>query len=231
MKKVLECQYCKSIITPNDTTCPKCGANCSEVIKKYQEEREKEAKEVYDKVSKSFKFPVFFIIGFSAIIFIFIIGTMILSFNSRRRIETIEGTTDEKIETTKYNASVESFEEYEYYDDFFQDCNTKEGYKRVAFYITFENTSDESIETYSFRSDLVLKAGEEIVKTSSLKARDHFCEVVKGKEEYNAFPSTKVLPKDKVGGYIGYEIPTNEPKIKFILENDQVIEMDNPVYE
>ena len=33
-KTVLECPYCKSDITEENQICPKCGADCKDIIKK-----------------------------------------------------------------------------------------------------------------------------------------------------------------------------------------------------
>lgn len=45
-KKVIECEYCHTLISEDDVKCPECGANCTEAIKKYrQEQQEKIEKE------------------------------------------------------------------------------------------------------------------------------------------------------------------------------------------
>ena len=39
-KKIeLECEYCGVPITEKDHKCPNCGANCTERIKKYKEQK------------------------------------------------------------------------------------------------------------------------------------------------------------------------------------------------
>lgn len=50
-KEIIECEYCHTLITENDTICPKCGANCSNVIKKYKEEKQKKEQEKIEKVT------------------------------------------------------------------------------------------------------------------------------------------------------------------------------------
>jgi len=231
-KKNLECPYCKSIITKDDTTCPKCGANCNEEIKKFKEEEEKERKEQVEKVQKQIKIPFIIVFGFAIFGFILVGSIMLFSFSSiRRSYPQIRGITDGQLKTENFTVSIDKFEEYEYHDDFFKDCNTREGYKRMAFYIVYKNNGDEKIATSSFKNDLIVKADNEVLTRTSIKANSSFCEVVKGKEEYTAFPITEVLPKDSVAGYIGYEVPINAKKIKFIFSNTKMIEIDNPVYQ
>ena len=249
-KKILECQYCKSIITEKDTTCPKCGANCSDVIKKYhqdleeeenakKEELENQKKASLEQVNKFIKvgIGVPFIIYF--LVFAIILITIIIGIstsvgnhgNNPKTKDTETGTIMSQEQGKNYTITIDEYETYEYYDDFFKDCNTKDGYQRVAFHFMIENTSDQTISTSSIVSSIDLKAEDEVVYQSDIKADTHFCDTIQGKEEYTKLPSTKVLSGDKVSGYLGFEIPKNKEKIKFVIDDDIIIEMDNPVYE
>ena len=248
-KKILECEYCKTIITEKDTTCPKCGANCSSVIKKYQKELEEEEKqkqkeledkqkEMLEKSKKVMKvaatgFGINFVVATIIIIAVFI-GIGVLAFRQvggPRTKKTVEGTLNEKVEAAKYALTLDSYETYEYYDDFFKNCNTKEGYQKVAFHFVVENTSEETISTSNIVYNVDVKAEDEVVYSSDLNADDHFCDVVQGKKEYNKLPSTNLLAGDKVSGYLGYQLPKDKEKLKFVIDNSVVIEMTNPVYE
>lgn len=231
-KKILECSYCKSIIKETDTTCPKCGANCSDVIKKYHEEKDKETKAIADDIGKAFTKPILIMVIFTIIAIIMVMAFIFFfSFNTRDRSQ-IKGFVDNSIETEKYDIKIEEFEEFEYYDDFFSSrCNTKEGYKKIAFKIVFENKSGINIRTNNFLNSLTVKAEDEVLSTVKLIEDTNFCQVIKGTNNYNGFPSTDVLPNDKVSGYVGYEIPKNKKKIKFIFNKNQFVEIDNPAYQ
>lgn len=249
VKKILECQYCGSIITEKDTTCPKCGANCSSVIKEYkkakEEELEKERKELKERTQKaaqsisngintSMKTVSTVIIGISILMIIMILFfalNMFGIFGKSKQKESVTGTINETIKNTNYSLEVDSYESYEYYDDFFKNCNTKEGYQKVAFHFLIENTSDDTISTRNIVHNITLKAEDELVEESDLNADTHFCEVLQGKKEYNKLPVTDVLSNDKISGYIGYQVPKNKETLKFIVEEDLILEFDNPFYE
>ena len=238
-KKILECQYCKSIITEKDTTCPKCGANCSDVIKEYKEEIEKEQeqkrKEISDSINKSFnnfsKIPLL-IFGIAFVIIFFIICTTIIRFNSNnKKKEPITGKVNETIKSDTYKLKIDGYEAFEYHDDFFKDCNTKQDYQKVAFHFIIENTTDETISTNNIVRNIVLKAEDEQLNRAEVKTDTNFCKVVQGKEEYNSLPSTTILSHDKVSGYVGFQVPINKEKLKFIIEENLIVEMDNPFFE
>jgi len=231
-KRIIECPYCKSIIKESDTTCPKCGANCNEVIKKYHEEKDADSKEIANDLGKAFSTTAIYAISVVGIVIILITTCiMFFSLNFRDRTQ-VKGVVGNSLETDKYEVKIEDYEEYEYYDDFFSSrCNTKEGYKKIAFKIIFENKSGINIGTNDFISSLTVKAEDEVLSRVSLTENTNFCQVVKGTNNYNLFPSTDVLPNDRVSGYFGYEIPTNKKTIKFIFNKNQFIEMDNPAYQ
>ena len=247
-KKILECQYCKSIITEKDTTCPKCGANCSDVIKAYKKEQEEEiekqakeikertaavAKDISKNLDRSMRIVSTVIISIAIFIILMIIffGIKSAGLVGSKQKEAVTGTIEEEIKSNNYSLTVDSYEAYEYYDDFFKNCNTKEGYQKVAFHFLVENTSDETISTRDVVYKITLKAEDELVEESDLNADTHFCEVLQGKKEYNKLPVVDVLSKDKISGYIGYQVPKNKEKLKFIVDDSLVIEFDNPFYE
>ena len=254
-KKVLQCEYCRHLITEEDVKCPNCGANCSNIIKKYKEElaeeeriaNEKVEKERTEKEEHAKKTAKAIALGFGitslvpiilfivSVVFIFgmvfFFGIREAKNNGTTKEEVSETVVDTKEELEGYTISIDKYEFYEYYDKTFTQCNTKSGYQRIAFYFTIENTGEKSIETYSLIYGIQLKANNEVVSSSSLRADDHFCNVRQGKKDYTKLSGTKLLAKDKLSGYIGYEVPTGAEKLKFIIDEDHIIEMDNPAYK
>ena len=254
-KKVLECQYCGTLITENDTTCPKCGANCSKIIKEYKEEQnrileEREAKKneledlATNMVKENFKrmekgmnttskiVPFFFAIPIIMFIIIaFSIFSQIKEEVGPKKRDSVVGEINETIKTDDYTITIDKYEEYEYYHGTFNDCNTKDGYQRIAFHIVLENKKEENVNSSTILKSIDLKAGDEKVKTSSLKADSTFCKTIQGKEEYTQIiTNTSILPGDKLAGYVGYEVPKDEKTLKFIINDSKVIEIDNPAY-
>lgn len=242
-KKILECQYCKSIITEKDTTCPKCGANCSDVIKAYRKEMEEEekkkqeemkeaSKKVINAVSTGYKINyIIFVVAFVIILGIIVAMAFSMFSIGKGSKKTVTGSLDEEIKGPEYTLKIDNFETYEYYDDFFKNCNTKEGYQRVAFHFVIENTTDKTISTSNVVYHIDLKAEDEVVNQSDLDAEQHFCNVVQGKAQYNKLPTTNLLAGDKVSGYLGFEVPKNKETLKFIVDESIIVEMANPVYE
>lgn len=243
-KKYLQCQYCKSLINENDIICPKCGANCSEVIKEYKDEKEEEQRierekieakqqEIFKRIERSgklVKIPAIIII---TIAFIFIITTILKSTGIIHPIrKELSGTLNESITSEKYNINIDKYEGYEYYDDFFKDCNTKKGYQKIAFHFVIENKSNTSITIDDIIDNLKLKAGDEEVKTANLSTSENFCQVIQGKSSYNELDdNTTIVSKDKLSGYIGFEIPKSEKELKFIINEKDIIKINNPSFE
>lgn len=254
-KKVLQCEYCRHLITEKDVKCPNCGANCSSIIKKYKEEQiaeekaqeekmnaertaqQEQAKKNVKAVALGFGITslvpiILFIVTVIFIVVIVAANSFRFNHNSGSSKETVTGTIEDSIEELDgYTISIDKYEFYEYSHKTFTDCNTKKDYQRIAFYLTVENTSDKAMDTYFLSRDIVMKANNEVVSSSSLRASDHFCDVVSGKEEYTKLGGSKLLAHDKVSGYVGFEVPKNAEKIKFIINDDKVIEIDNPAYE
>ena len=96
-KKVIECEYCHSLISEDDVKCPECGANCSNAIKKYRQEQAKiekekeleeknkqeEALKAFNSVGKGFRF--FFLIPVIFFIIILVIAiTQIHDFGKKK---------------------------------------------------------------------------------------------------------------------------------------------------
>ncbi len=255
-KKILMCEYCRHIITENDVKCPNCGANCSNVIRKYKAEMEEQEKIEKEKIANEEQLQkektqkaakavalgfgitslvpiILFVvsIAFAGILIVANIRSTNNSNSTNKTEESVSGTIDEVLKEENYSITLDNYETYEYYHKNFTSCNTKEGYKKVAFYFTVENTGSKTMNSYEAIGRISAKADNEIIYQSSLEADDHFCEVVSGKANYNKLTSTQILAGDKVSGYIGYEIPVKAEKIKFIMDDDHIIEIDNPVYK
>ena len=242
MKKIrLECEYCGNIIKEDDSVCPKCGADCSNIIKKYNDQQEEEIslrKEEFNKqrdkivksigLSMSISTIIFFIIFFAVFgVFIYIfISQAVRTEHNRNSNNTI--VKNEKQEA-KYDVVLDGYEEYQYYHNFFTNCNTKDGFKKIAFKFNITNTGKINISINSYRF-IELRADNEEVEKTSLKMGD-FCVLKKGKSIYSEIKSATILPNDSLSGYIGYEVPINKSKLKFIINGSKTIEIDNPVYQ
>jgi len=244
-KTVLECPYCKSDITEDNQICPKCGADCKDIIKKYKQEKEeereqlqKENREKIEKIQKdlSRKFKVVFIPVFLIIIFTacFIMYQILNSFNIfHGKKENITGSINEIIETTNYSLYIDKYEVYEYYDNFFKEqCNTKEGYKKIAFHIIIQNLNGEPKKVYDIIKKIDLKADDENLEEVKTKTDESFCKVVQGKASYNNIAeNSTILANDKTSGYIGFEVPEEKKNLKFIINDSEIIEIKNPIYK
>lgn len=236
-KKILECPYCGSIITEKDHICPKCGADCNSVIKKYHKEQEEELNKTKESIQKSMDeankavvMAAKVIIGILIFVVISII-VLVIVFNVRHTREQIIGNLNKEVTINENILKLTNFEEYEYFDDFFKECNTKTGYKKVAFKLVLENNSNDTVITDEVVKSITLKAEDELLNPASLKADQHFCKVLVGKAEYNKFPVTEVLPKDSITGYIGFVVPTDKEKLTFIINGNEKVKVHNPVYE
>ena len=154
-KKILECPYCGTIITENDTTCPKCGANCSKVIKEYKEEQNKEQEKIdaenkefedlaknmvkqnFQRMEKTMKVsskiaPVVFAIPIIMFIIVaFGIFSQVRGGLPKTR-KPLTGTINQSIKKDDYTITIDQYEGYEYYHSTFDSCNTKKGYQRIA---------------------------------------------------------------------------------------------------
>ena len=244
-KTILECPYCKSDITEENQICPKCGADCKEIIKQYRKEKEEEKEEIQKanreqtikiqkNISRGFKLVFIPFILFFLIIFGFITYQILNSsgiFVSKKK--DITGSLNETIQKETFSLSIDKYEVYEYYDDFFKDkCNTKKDYKKVAFHIIIENLESQPKEVSDLIKKVNLKAGDENLEEVETNTDENFCKVVQGKASYNSIAKyTSILPNDKTSGYIGFEVPENEENLKFIINDSEIIEIKNPVFK
>ena len=244
-KTVLECPYCKSDITEENQICPKCGADCKDIIKKYRKEKEEEKEELQKatreqvmkfqkNMSRGFKLVFIPFIFFFLIIFGFIAYQILNStdiFVGKKK--DITGSLNEKVEKENFSLSIDKFEVYEYYDDFFKDkCNTKKEYKKIAFHIIIKNLESQPKEVSDLIKKINLKAGDENLEEVETNTDENFCNVVQGKASYNSIAEdTSILPNDKTSGYIGFEVPENEENLKFIINDSEIIEIKNPVFK
>ena len=108
--------------------------------------------------------------------------------------------------------------------------------QRIAFHFIIENKSDEKVDASSIIKKISVKAGDEEVEKSSLSANESYCKTAQGKEEYTVLQyermnSSIIIPKDKLAGYVGFEVPKDEPKLRIIINDSDVIEIDNPAYK
>ena len=255
-KKIeLECDYCGVPITEKDFKCPKCGANCTDKIKKYQkqqetislEEKAKEAeysKKIADDLGKSMERPVKIFVGIVALMIIIVAITIFVNVSSfKQRNNGSEPIGEEKTvvkenynsnvgfnelgETAKCMVQLDSYELYSYVSDKFPDqYNTPAGYQKIAFHFTYENK--RSSDEYISSSDIRLKADGYKVDTASLKLGT-FEKVETGKDHYTSIDGTYAGPGEKIQGYAGFLVPKNAKELKFSFDG-VTITMDNPVY-
>lgn len=246
MKKTyLECPYCKSDITEENQICPKCGADCKEIIKQYRKEKEEEKEELQKankeqvmKIQKDMTrgvklvfipFMLFFLIIFGFIAYEILNSSDV--FVSKKK--DITGSLNESIKKDNFSLLIDKYEVYEYYDDFFKDkCNTKNNYKKIAFHVIIENLEKDPKKVSELIKKIDLKAGDENLEEVETETDENFCNVVQGKASYNNIDEdTSILSNDKTSGYIGFEVPENEEVLKFIINDSEIIEIKNPVFK
>ncbi len=230
-KKIeLECDYCGVPITEKDHKCPNCGANCTEKIKKYKEQEEKEKEiirqqniEQSKKIQEDFNKPVKFVFVIAAVIIVFsIVLFFITMFGMHGKSDIEEQTAKEGI-----TCKQDSYELYSYVSDNFPDqYNTPEGYQKIAFHITCENKGDEEDSITGF--DVKLTADDYAVKMADLKT-GMFEKAVQGKAEYPSLLNNKISPGEKLQGYIGYTVPKDKKVLKLTVAG-KTTTLDNPVY-
>ena len=161
MKVELKCEYCDNEISENDKKCPSCGASCSNVTKKYREEKENLQKERRQEIDKNLKkavgisaIPVviFFILIISVFIFIgHLVSNQLKDVDndytekeydndfdsffddeSEDEEENVEVGYNEKAVTSDYEVVLSSYDLYEY-DSNFKSERTRDGYQKIAF--------------------------------------------------------------------------------------------------
>ena len=237
-KKILECEYCHSMIGENDKKCPSCGANCTEIIKKYHKEKEIEEqknKENADKVGKTVAKGVLLYYVISALIAVTIIALIII-FVIRPIYKEVKsqmsgnGSIFDSIKDSnkeKIKVEIDSYEFYEYHSDYFKEYNTKSGYQKIAFHFIIENVGKTEVDTYDLVS---LKADDSIVEESDIEITPGFNNVVTGKEKYEDLGNNDIKPGDTLKGYVGFEVPVDKKELKFTI-GSETIKMDNPAYK
>ena len=255
-KKVIECDYCHSLISEEDAKCPSCGANCSDAIKRYRKEKEEKEKAEREKAMKvvgDFANTGFktvhrtFIITLCVVVFFiaFIMFMIITSSNRHASFDNNSSSSSEVIEqkqevvtvgyqeeavTSTLKAKLSSYELYAYHSEHFDSYNTPAGYQKIAFHFELENTSDSDI--YLWSEKIGLTADDYEVKTSSLKAPgSNFATVIQGKEIYEDISNGTVGANSKLKGYVGYLVPTDKKELKFTIGKYIIIKMDNPAYK
>lgn len=259
-KKNIECEYCHTLISEDDIKCPECGANCSNVIKKYRAEQEKkeaeerqkreeQGKAVFDNVNQAFKttkiVSTVFIIIF-ACVFLFIITN---AFNQIRRnnesrkdnntVVNKDDDTDKKDEkvTVGYQETAETsslkitLDDYELYEYHSNNFENRNTPKGYQKIAFHFTVENKSEREISTYSLVELTADDYKVETSRLEQSPGFEEVVSGKAKYEALAGSYLGSGKTLKGYVGYLVPTDKKVLKFYIGEDITIEIENPAFE
>ena len=250
-KEVIQCEYCHTLITEKDVVCPKCGANCSEVIKKYREEQNKKQEENEKFVKDIFKKNTNFVRTIGIIMFIiafvvfFMIFSNIMRSNNRRdntikemnntnhvddvkEVKDINVNYNEEAESDDMKVIIDSYEFYEYHSDSFQSYNTLDGYQKIAFHFSITNKGTNPL----FTSMLIgLTADNTPVEDADLELKPGFAELVTGREKYDSIENVTIRNNDTMSGYLGFLVPKDKKTLKFRVGNNIYITMENPAYQ
>ena len=237
-KKVLECEYCHSIIGEDDKKCPNCGANCSDIIKNYHKQMEIENQKNEEKNNKVGKTVAKGILAYYIIsalialviivlIVMFVIGPIFKEVkkqfnNTDNIIDRIDINDKEKLQV-----EVDSYELFEYHSDHFEQFNTKSGYQKIAFHFVIKNIGKTSVDNFDLVS---LKADDSVVEECNIQITAGFDKVVTGKEKYEGLGDDDIKPGETLRGYVGFEVPKDKKELQFTIGNEKV-KMDNPVYQ
>lgn len=244
--KELICEYCKLPIKETDHKCPNCGANCTKIISDYKKQHKKaeeektviEAKRVYDDVNEKMKNDkkiIFFILFIPVIIIAAVIFIEVNEGVTRYRNNNPDKVIvnyKEKAKSNDMNIVLDNYEFYEYKSDEFpnsKELNTPEGYQKIAFHFEIENTGKNEITT-TFGFDIKLTADDYEVKKAGLE-QCSFCKTVSGKSSYESLERVDISSGSKLKGYLGFMVPTNRKKLKFVVGDNITINMDNPAYK
>ncbi len=225
-KKIeLECDYCGVAIKETDIKCPNCGANCSQKIKNYKKQKEKEEEEIRRKnseaLSKSFDAPVRVIIPVGIVFFAILFIMIIVGIS--RASKAVNDLEEEGIVCKQ-----DSYELYSYVSDKFpSQYNTPEGYQKIAFHVVCENKGKSSDSLNGF--EVKLTADDYAVNFADLKV-DIFERVEEGKEEYPQIMYNEIGPGEKLQGYVGFLVPKDKKVLKLTIDG-KTTTLDNPVYE
>lgn len=252
-KKVIECEYCHTLISEEDTKCPSCGANCSAAIKKYRKEQEEKAKAEKDRLmqtfgdvanagTKSFKTAMIIIAIPFVVIPILIIVFAVTGSNNHEEFKEPENPLEqvevkqevvtvgyqEEAVTKDMKVTLSSYENYAFYSEHFDHYNTPEGYQKIAFHFELENLTDHDISLWG-SNGITLTADDYDVEETDLKSPGKsFATVVEGRENYEDISSGTVKANSKLKGYIGFLVPKDKEKLTFKVGDYIVIELDNP---
>ena len=235
MKKELVCEYCNNEITIEDKKCPNCGANCSKVIKEYQKSIEQEEQDAVEKAAKKAKPKLILGNLFGIISSIIIIGLIVLAGVAiYKGIKSTGDFTKSKKTTVNYQekatggdleATLLSYDLYEYKSDNFDNFNTKPGYQKIAFEFEVKNLS-----SHNNAAEITLKADGYNVTKTQLSVDSHFAKLVQGKEDYPDIDTFIINGNDLQKGYVGFEVPKGKKELLFRVGDSITIKMDNPVY-
>ena len=237
MKKELVCEYCNNEITMEDKKCPNCGANCTKIIKEYQKSIDLEERENIEKIAKKSKYKLMFSNLFGIIVCLIIVGLIILAgvfiykgMRTAKDFAKQNSTTQsvnyqEKAVSNDIQATLLSYDLYEYRSDNFDIYNTKSGYQKIAFEFEIKNLSK-----YNKAAEISLKADGYNVSKTFLSVDSHFATLVQGKEDYPTIDTFIIKGNDTQKGYIGFEVPKDKKELLFKVGTDITIKMDNPVY-
>ena len=230
----LVCDYCGVAITEKDHKCPNCGANCSDKIKAYNKQKEAEEEELRQKniemskaIQKQMNAPVKFIFIFAFAIFIFIFIMIIVGFTSFYSNNEDDNWLGEDEEAAELKCSQDTYELYAYTSDSFSSSKTPEGYQKIAFHVSCENISDDSVMITGF--DVKLKADDYAVEVASLETKPYE-KVVQGKAKYPSLLNNTIESGEKIQGYVGFLVPKDKKQLKLTVKDD-TFTIDNPVYK
>lgn len=258
-KEIIECEYCHTLITENDTICPKCGANCSNVIKKYKEEKQKKEQEKIEKVTNfqkaifsSFEKKQKFAQYFATFIFVIVVAIMVTTFIR------INNHDDFSFDEHTYDPNPNPIEDKEEKPQsvkvsYQETAETKEMKVILDSYDLYEYHSDHfehyntpngyqkiafHFEIYNKQDEplmtgmlIDLLADDSNVEQTDLELKKDFASLVKGKEKYEKIESLQIKPNSTLKGYIGYLVPKDKKVLKFTVGDYITIEMNNPVYK
>lgn len=250
-KDDLICEYCKTGISLEDKKCPNCGADCTKTINEYKKKRqeieddlnnrkiaiiENTFKKVGSAIKISFVIPIIiFVLAIGMAVFIGIMVSKNTSDNKvpfvdekQKKEEKVSVKYNELAETNNFTIILDKYEVYNHVsDDFPNQYNTPEGYKKVAFNFVINNKSDNPVDLI-FDNKISGTADDYNLEETDLEIC-MFCKAIEGKEKYSSLPKI-VTEGNKIQGYIGYLVPTSAKNLKFNVGSLVTIEMDNPVY-
>ena len=199
-KKVIECEYCHTLVSEDDEKCPSCGASCSAAIKKYRKEEEKKLAEEKARREKLISDQIktvsevgtqgakyIFVIA-SIIIILAIIVTVLVFSNIARVIDRqkeesynpthniVEEEKQEKV-NVGYNEKAETKDMIVLIDDYEKYAYHSDFFKNYntpegyqKVAFHFEIYNKKDRDLYMWSQGVTLTADDYLVDTTSLKA-------------------------------------------------------------